>query len=128
MKTKVDDEVYARVYAHNVVSTFGRTGVRIRSSDRGYFRKYLLFSSRSIFFCSFPGDFMCSPNRYLFAKNASKATKQITIFQEGLLNINEQIPGRYHPPNDISAICLCRYFQRIKRKFAVYGRQTIISY
>ena len=63
-----------------------------RSSHRDYFRKYLFFSSsRSTFFWSFPGDLMCSPNRYRFSKSTYIATEQIPIFQKHFFLATEQI-------------------------------------
>ena len=38
------------------------------------------------FFWSFPGGFMCSPNRYQFSRSTFLATEQIQIFQEHLFS------------------------------------------
>ena len=56
-------------------------------------RKYLFFSSRSIFFWIFPGGFMCSPNRCQFSRKVCLFAEQIQIFQED----TEQIPFFQEP-------------------------------
>ena len=64
---------------HRALSCYS---LSFRSSHRDYFRKYLFFSSRSTFFWSFPGDLMCSPNRYQFSRKVCLFAEQIPLFQE----------------------------------------------
>ena len=71
--------------------------IRLRSSHRDSFRKYLFFFSRSNLFIifqegpfvsrtdmNFPGDSICSSNRHEFSRRVYMFFEQTRIFQEGL--------------------------------------------
>ena len=89
-----------------------------RSSHRDNFRKYLFFSSRSTFFWTFPGGFMCwlPMNRYRFYFFKYHRT-------------DRQFPGRYPLRTDISETGLggcfrnyiLNFYKPLKQPSALYN-------
>ena len=68
-----------------------------RSSHLANFLKYLFFSSRSPFFKTFPGGYLCSSNRYQISRSLYLFVEQITIIQEPVIYVrrtDSNFPGR----------------------------------